>query len=187
MVTLATSTVTVALIAAGAALLGGVFGAIAGGLADYFLERRREKAKARAGARLLRSDLRVVAGRCRTAAELKAWLRPWGPVIEATWDEYRDILAASLDTDRWTTVEKAVSLTRQIESIVAKAERAESPVVALVRGRTEAPLAPEAVESLTRIGAEARRAFDALADLAKGPVADDTFGTPIRDQPPALQ
>jgi hypothetical protein len=71
-----------------------------------------------------------VAGRCRTAAELKAWLRPWGPVIEATWDEYRDILAASLDPHRWSTVEKAVSLTRQIESIVAKAERAESPVVA---------------------------------------------------------
>jgi hypothetical protein len=48
-------------------------------------------------------------------------------------------------------------------------------------------LAPEAVENLTRIGAEARRAFDALADLAKGPVADDTFGKAIHDQAPALQ
>lgn len=43
---LATSNGTVALIAAGAALPGGVLGAVAGGLSDYFLEKRREKARA---------------------------------------------------------------------------------------------------------------------------------------------
>jgi hypothetical protein len=173
---LATSTVTVAFIAAGAALLGGVLGAIAGGLADYFLERRREKARARAGARLLRSDLRVVAGRFGTAAEKKAWFRLWGPLVEITWDEYRDILAASLDADRWNTVEKAVSLSRQIEAGVARAEQNASRVVALI-ARTEAPVGPASVANLLRAREEARRAFDALADLAEGPVADESFGT----------
>jgi hypothetical protein len=182
MLILATSTETVAFIAAAAALLGGVLGAIAGGLSDYFLQRRSEKARARAGARLLRSDLRVVAGRFGAAADEKAWFRWWGSSVDS-WDDYRYILAASIDTNRWNIVERGVSRILQIESNFATAEQGPSRIAALL-GRTKAPLDPQEVADLRSVQQDAKRAYDALAHLAKGPVAGENFGTSIGDKPP---
>ena len=69
----ATSTETVAFIAAGAALLGGVLGAIAGGLSEYSLERHRNRTKARAGARLIRSELLTAAEQMWSAEQSSKW------------------------------------------------------------------------------------------------------------------
>jgi hypothetical protein len=179
----ATSTETVAFIAAAAALLGGVFGAVAGGLADYFLQLRSEKARARAGARLLRSDLHVAAGRFGAAADEKAWFSWWEPAVHS-WDEYRYILAASIDASRWKIVERGVSRVLQIESSFATAEQGPSRIAALL-GRTKEPLDPREVADLRSARHDAECAYNALARLAKGPVADESFGTAIEDELPA--
>lgn len=177
MPSLATTTQSVAIIAATAALLGGVLGAIAGGLSDYFLERRREQARARAGARLLRSDLRVAAGRLGTAIESSSWLRVWDPSVEC-WDEYRDVLAISLGPSAWDCVEKAVSRIRQIDGNVSKAI-AGAPLAALVRSPVEAKLEPAVIPGLRLIRENARSAYNALAQLAEGELADETFGAAL--------
>jgi hypothetical protein len=57
----AISDTTTAIIAALAALGGAAVGAAVGGLVTYWLQRRGEKARALAAARLVRTDLKTVA------------------------------------------------------------------------------------------------------------------------------
>jgi hypothetical protein len=83
-----------------------------------------------------------------------------------------------MGTDDWNTVEAAVSRIRQIESNVAKAERA-APLAQLM-GRVEESLGAEAVASLRAVRRDAQHAYDALAQLADGPPADETFGASLQ-------
>ena len=169
---LATSTETVAFIAAAAALLGGVLGAIAGGLSEYFLERHRNKTKARAGARLVRSELLKAAEQMWISEESCAW-KYWFDFSIKTWDAYGDVLASELDPDRWASVDEAV---RNVRAIGFGIEE-------LNRKFGEAPAPELALEASSVAGFSTQRkelqvAHDALARLAKGATSSGEFGKP---------
>jgi hypothetical protein len=104
----AASTLGVAAIAAGASLLGGVLGAVGGGVADYVLEKRRQSATGRAAARLLRAELSGCARTLRNIEATQVWQR-FHVVETPSWDKYRNELALILRSDDWTVVEYAVT------------------------------------------------------------------------------
>ena len=93
-----TSTETVALIAAGGAILGALIGAASGGVVDYLLERQREKRRAKIGGRLVRLDLREVVTTLRGAETTGRWAPAVGLAMRA-WPQYQDALSAQLSTD----------------------------------------------------------------------------------------
>lgn len=173
-VTLAATTKTdateVALIAAGAALFGGVLGAVAGGVSDYLLERRREKVKARVGARLVRSELASLAEMCAIAATDGKWRLTWDASVPR-WDEYGPVLAAHLSGSDWTKVDTPIRALRGLAAGIAKLDAHGHPTTLTPE------LGPLAVQGMTQLREQLRQAYNALAKLSDGPEADSTFGT----------
>jgi len=165
----ATSDTTTAIIAALAALGGAAVGAAVGGLVTYYLERRREKATAVGAARLVRTDLQTVATHLRVAERDGNWRIYFDLEIKA-WDEYRDALATTLESKQWAAVDDAVRVIRALADGVAVFEAKGAPLGPLIalRGSSRA--------SLPEIRDRARKAYDALADLAKEEKADEDFG-----------
>jgi hypothetical protein len=168
-VILATSTETVAFIAAGAALLGGVLGAIAGGLSEYFLERHRNKTKARAGARLVRSELLTAAEQMWSAEQSSRW-KIWFDFSMKTWDAYRDSLAGALEPGPWATVDEAVRGVRGLDVGIEKLDKYGTPATA------EPALDANSVKAFTVQRGRVRSGYDALAPLAQGAKASGEFG-----------
>lgn len=172
------STETVALIAGGAGVLGGVLGALAGGVPDYLLQRGRSNARAKAGARLLRTDLAVAAGILGRAAIERVWDVGIVPRIEV-WEEYRDTLALALGQDQWQQVERAVSRVRFQQ---VNMEPWHEPVPILLRAiwprPTRLPLDRDTAQGASAVVAALREGYNALAELSGGPLADETFGRP---------
>jgi hypothetical protein len=169
-VSIATSIETVAFVAAGAALFGGVLGAIAGGLSEYFLERHRSRTKARAGARLVRSELLTAAEQMWIVEQGSKW-KLWFDFSMKTWDAYRDSLAAALKPEPWGTVDEAVRGVRGLGIGIDRLDRYGMPTTT-----TEPALEANSVRALTAQRRRVRSAYDALALLAKGAKASGEFG-----------
>jgi hypothetical protein len=168
-VIVAASTETIAFIAAGAALLGGVLGAIAGGLSEYFLERHRNKTKAQAGARLVRSELLTAAEQMWGAEQNSKW-KLWYDFSMKTWDVYRDSLAAALKPEPWGTVDEAVRGVRGLDVGIQKLDKYGRPTT------IEPALEANSVKAFKVQRGRVRSAYDALAPLAKGAKASGEFG-----------
>lgn len=166
---IATSTETVAFIAAGAALLGGVLGAIAGGLSEYFLERHRNRTKAQAGARLVRSELLTAAEQMWSAEQSSKW-KLWFDFSMKTWDAYRDSLAAALKPEPRGTVDEAIRGVRGLDVGIERLDRYGTPTT------SEPALEANSVRAFTVQRGRVRSAYDALAPLAKGAKASGEFG-----------
>jgi hypothetical protein len=103
--------ITVALVSAGAALLG----ALVGGAGSYFVERRLRlkeiEAQARAGARLVIVDL----DHCQQTAGEVASDAEWWPFFQlpiGAWERYREPLALQLETDVWNEVATTINVVR---------------------------------------------------------------------------
>jgi membrane protein YqaA with SNARE-associated domain len=62
---MAVSAETVALIAAGGTAVGALIGSTTGGLVDFWLDRARERRRAKVGARMVRADLALAASRLK--------------------------------------------------------------------------------------------------------------------------
>jgi hypothetical protein len=161
---LSTDADSIAFIAAGAALLGGVLGAVAGGFAEYVLEKRREIVRARAGARLVRSDLLTVAHRFGLVMENREWSEVNRLSTEA-WNSYREVIAMSLDGGSWEVVEGAMSDICTMEEVLALFE-AQSP------GADGRVLSPDTIDILLGIRTKAFDAYNVLSFLAQGPEAE---------------
>jgi hypothetical protein len=165
-----TDSTKVAIIAAAAALLGGVLGAVAGGISDFFLERRREKVEVRVGARLVRSELASLAEMCAIAASDGRWRLTWDTSVPR-WGEYGPILAAHLSGDDWTMVDTPVRALRALSAGIAKLDAHGNPTTLTPE------LGPAAVQGMTQLREQLRLAYNALSTLSRGPEADSTFGT----------
>jgi hypothetical protein len=171
--TFATSTETTALIAAGASLLGGLLGAVGGGISDYFLERNRNQTKAVAGARLVRSELLTAAEQMWSAEESGKW-KIWFDFSIRTWDAYGDSLAIALDANRWATVDQAVRGIRGLDTGIRKLDQYGAP------SSHEITLGENAVKAFEVQRKRVRFAYDALAPLAKGAIALGEFGKDLQ-------
>lgn len=76
------------------AIIGAAFGALAGGTAQFLLDRRRERVRVRALVLLTRLELEDVAGRLEQAKTEDRW---WsGPLESPTWQEHRAEIAIAL-------------------------------------------------------------------------------------------
>jgi hypothetical protein len=99
---------TAAIIAGTAAVVGALVGALAGGLVEAWLDHRRQQARARAGARLLRSDLKSASQYLGMAVASGMWEFQWSGTTPS-WEDYRDVLASFLKPPEWEAVDAGVS------------------------------------------------------------------------------
>lgn len=106
------------------ALLGALLGALIGGLltgaVQWRLERRREEAQAKDGARPLRVELSLAKGRVESAIEELLWW-PFYEMAFEPWDRYRDVLAVDLDPEGWDSVTQSVAELRALSEGMEKA------------------------------------------------------------------
>jgi hypothetical protein len=138
-----------------ATLAGVIVGAVVGGWVNYKLERRREKAQGRAGARLVRMDLAIAAEQLKDAyAEAMWW--PFYNVRLESWDRYRDVIAIAVGANDWVTVsQSAIELQHTDEGF------RKMPAADKARALTERSEA-----DLANMRTNAIKAFNALAKLA---------------------
>jgi hypothetical protein len=102
-----------AVVTGAAAVLGALVGVCAGGVVDAILEGRRERASAKAGARLVANDIQFAATALKKIEDGATWfpLQPQiGMVLQmVAWPEYRDVLARRLSNEQFDSVSKAVT------------------------------------------------------------------------------
>jgi hypothetical protein len=98
------STETVALIAAGGTAAGALIGSTAGGVVSSVLERKREKRRAFARARLVRLDLSLMASALRDAEHDARWwqFRDIDPM--PAWTEYAETLSVRISPAQFEDV-----------------------------------------------------------------------------------
>ena len=89
------------------AVAGAFVGATAGSLIDYVFQRRRERAEAKAGARLVAADIAMADGRLKGAQEDAKWWR-FVELPMTAWPEYRAVLAKELTNAEFEAVSQAV-------------------------------------------------------------------------------
>jgi hypothetical protein len=146
---------------------GVALGAIIAGVFDWGRDARREKRRARASARLLRSDLFMVSRLLRNGIarrEVPGFVDLGLP----SWREQRDMLADALDDDAWSVVSAGCSRVQALADVQRLAPN-------WTRGRlkgedfarldkvlTDVVLAYEALGPL----AEDRRPYDSMLELA---------------------
>jgi hypothetical protein len=160
-------------IAAAAGIFGAILGATTGGGINFWLEKRREATQARAGARLLRADFEHAAAMFGVAEASKRWILSLDVEVHG-WNDFRDVLAAQLDSSQWDEVDTAVRLIRSVQEAqeatrrqYASAERPMPPSRSLDQ---------DEVEQMAYQRNQARLAYNVLAPLAKGRQVDETFG-----------
>ena len=160
-------------VAAAAGIFGAVLGATTGGGINFWLEKRREATRARAGARLLRADFEHAAAMFGVAEGTKRWILTLDVEVQG-WDDFRDVLAAQLDSSQWDEVDTAVRLIRSVQETQEATRRqytsADHPMP-LTRS-----LGQDEVEQMAYQRNQARLAYNVLAPLAKGRQVDETFG-----------
>lgn len=145
-----------AVVTGSAALAGVVVGAVVGGVVDLKLEKRKENAQGRAGARLLRVDLSVAVQQIESAiAELTWW--PFYELRLEPWDRYRDVLAVALDPEAWGVVSQSAMELQALGNGMRNAPGSD--------GRARR-VGDTMTKSLVLMRANAIRAFNALCDLA---------------------
>ncbi|MGZ4304942.1 MAG: hypothetical protein ACXVSL_08735 [Solirubrobacteraceae bacterium] len=147
-----------------ATLAGVVIGAV---VVRYRLERRREKAQGRAGARVVRMDVAIAADRLKQAhAEAMWW--PFYAVALESWSRYRDVIAIALGADAWVTVSQSAIELQLLDEGFRESPAANSP-----RAMTE-----NSTADLATMRGNAIKAFNALAKLA-----DDKEELPLHEPP----
>src|SRR5215217_2112016 len=85
------------------AVSGGLIGATAGALMDFGLGWFRERKLAKAGARLVASELAAYDSQLEAAEETEQWWGFYGKELRA-WSEYKDVLAVMLRKDEFEAV-----------------------------------------------------------------------------------
>jgi hypothetical protein len=172
---LALSDAAVTGIAAGAAaVFGALVGAAAGGVVDAILERRRESARAKAGARLVAVDLSTAASLLKGIERDAIWY-PFQQLEMAAWPEYRDVLAIRLSNDHFQAVAQAVKGVAYLMDGVADMHKR--------RLGQPSQLSRGAVKRIHIARIDMTDAYNALAelgglDLVKGVLPDEEGDSP---------
>ena len=115
-----------------------MIGAVVGGVVNYWLERRREKAQGRARARLVRMDLAIAADQLKQAyAEAMWW--PFYAVALESWSRYRDVIAIALGADAWVTVSHSAMELQRLDERFRESPAASSPRALTENSKAELP------------------------------------------------
>ena len=123
---------------------GTLFGTIVGGCltmyANFFLNRRRERAEFRMGCRLIAGELE------ENQLFLKALLetpRLWkyDELATEAWKEHRHVLASSLSSEAWSNVEWAVQVVHRAREIMVSVgeDQSEEMIAAATKQLSELP------------------------------------------------
>jgi hypothetical protein len=165
-------------IAAGAGILGAILGASTAGGITFWMDRRQERIRARAGARLLRSDFEKAAATCGVAQAAQQWTHHLDLKIDG-WDDFRDVIAARLSATEWDEVNLAVSMARNLQEAqeATRRQRGGSDV----DSSPSQPLQPIGVMLMARMRQQMTKAYNVLASLAEGPEATENFGLPLSE------
>jgi hypothetical protein len=135
-------------------------GATAGGIVEWLLGLRRERADAKAGARLVAGDIASAESQIAVAEQTGDWWGFYGHPI-ASWPDYRDVLAAKLSNDGFEVVSQAVIVLESIRQKLPSSPRGSEEIA---RQGFLKMADPE--KALNPIRREAAKACNALADLA---------------------
>lgn len=134
-----------------------LWGVAAGGLVDTMLESRRERARAKAGARLVAHDLDTAATVLKSLEDDAMWF-PFQQIEMVAWPEYRDVLALRLTNDQFDSVSGTVTgIVYFMQGGQAMHER---------KLGQPSLLSPAAVKQAHRARADMTEAYNALAKLA---------------------
>jgi hypothetical protein len=94
---------------------------VLGGVIDYRLAKRSERAEARAAARVLQVELWDAAAPLREAEEIGYWFVGTSVSVADAWREHRRVLASVLDTEPWqrlcTGIQALGQLQRQLRAL----------------------------------------------------------------------
>jgi hypothetical protein len=152
-----------------AALAGAIVGALAGGIAEYVLQRRREASDARAGARLLQAELSFATGHLESLQADQVWWVFFDMSLPS-WDTYRGVLAAQLGRDAWMAVSQSVIELRRLGNGMVDDEA--TPPGGSFR------LPNLNVNSIAAMRTNATRAYNAMCELADTEPEDLLPGVP---------
>jgi hypothetical protein len=149
----------VALIAAGGTAAGALIGSAAGGVADFILDRAKERRRALAGARLVRLELSLMASTIRDSEHDSKWWVFSDQSPASSWGRYAESIGPSLTPDEFEAVTQAISDMDRFATHIAGAPKA-----------PDVPywdLSDKAVSGLQAMRAGATSAYNALANVAK--------------------
>jgi len=133
-------------------LVGVAVGAGLTGIVEWMRESRRDAARARAAARLLRADILLV-GRVVRSGIATRELPGFLDINIPTWREHRDLLAAALDDAAWAVVSAACSRLQLLADVQEQGSR-------WSRGRLEDDAIPRLDKVLTDFGSGVRLRSD---------------------------
>lgn len=128
-----------------ATVLAVIVGGLGTFLVQHHLEIRRQRAFARAGARVLQSEIFAVARLIDAAGKTGSWRHDGQAVIEA-WRESRSTLAGHLTADEWGSVSRVVT------------------GLTLLRSARVGDEGPAGAERLVTLAGDAYRQLERLAD-----------------------
>jgi len=153
---------------------GALVGAVAGGLIDMFIASLRERAEAKAGARLIAAEVASMDSHLESAESEGQWWRFYG--IEITnWDEYKAILAKRLKYKQFAAVSQAV--------LVLENTRQQMAVIPAFRKDPDLPFVPLDRKNIRPIRVDAANGYNALAKLAGHGVEGELLTHPPRPRP----
>lgn len=150
------ATVTDSLVPAVFGVIGVAVGAMLTGVVDWARQRSKDDRRARAAARLLRTDLFLVA-RILKIALMRSELPGFVDISLPSWTTYRDVLAAALDDGAWIAVSAGCARTQALADFVLRLDKPND------RGR----LKPKDAMRLESMVDDVVRAHDALSVLAE--------------------
>jgi hypothetical protein len=148
-------------------LVGVTLGAVISGVFGWSREARRERRRARASARLLRSDLFMVSRLLRSGIarrEVPGFIDLGLP----SWREHRDLLADTLDDEAWSLVPSGCSRVQTLADVQELAPRwsrgrlKDDDLPRLDKALSDVVLAYEALGPL----AEDHRSYDSLLEIS---------------------
>lgn len=161
-------------IAAAAGIFGAILGATTGGGINFWMDRRREQIRARAGARLLRSDFEKVAATFGFASTVQQWT-PHLDLKIAGWDDFRDVIATQLTAADWDEVNAAQTMVRNFQEAQEATRRLQNPAADTSPTKQLNPIEAAFMDGIRK---QMTKAYNVLAPLAEGPQADEKFGLP---------
>lgn len=137
---------------------GALVGASAGGMVDWLLGLRRERADAKAGARLVAGQIAAAESQVEAAEKSGEWWGFYGVSIDS-WGQYRDALAVKLPHDDFEAVSQAVFVLESLRQRMPLSPRAMAEIEKQGFVKLKHP------SNLTAVRREAADAYNALADI----------------------
>ncbi len=138
---------------------GALVGATAGGIVDWLLGLRRERASAKAGARLVAGDIASAESQFAVTEASGEWWGFYGHPI-TSWGTYRDVLAIKLSNADFENVSQAVTVLESLRQKLPASPRGQDEIGKQGFLKIDDP------STFTPVRRQAATAYNALAELA---------------------